>query len=160
MPRRAKEAADFWRKVDISTPDACWAWQGATNNKGYGTTGWRGRSQGAHAVAWELTHGAVPQGMVVCHTCDCPSCCNPSHLQLGSHAENMADMIQNGRASKSTGERNPAAKLDDGKVREIRRLHASGVAKAEIARRFGVGWKTVADIVARRTWRHIGDQWF
>lgn len=51
-----------------------------------------------HRVAWEA-HNAepVPEGMIVMHTCDNPPCCNPSHLRLGTHADNTADMYAKGR---------------------------------------------------------------
>lgn len=48
-------------------------------------------------MAYELTKGHIPAGMIVMHTCDNPPCCNPSHLVLGTQAENLADMRAKGR---------------------------------------------------------------
>lgn len=54
------------------------------------------------------------------------------------------------------GERCSSAKLTDIAVREIRRLWADGgVTMAELSRRFGVAWQTIADVVHGRTWAHV-----
>src|SRR5262245_28628148 len=79
----------------------CHIFDGCLNNKGYGTVRYGGRSSGrlvlAHRVTYEHWHGPIPKGLEVMHTCDRPACCNPNHLVLGTHAENMADMRRKGR---------------------------------------------------------------
>lgn len=52
----------------------------------------------AHRFAWEITNGPIPVGLLACHHCDNPPCCNPAHLFLGTHADNNADMNAKGRA--------------------------------------------------------------
>lgn len=104
----------FWKRVDkASSPRGCWLWTGDKTNLGYGLFRWDGRKQGAHRVSWMLTRGDIPEGLEVCHNCpggDNPSCVNPDHLWLGTHAQNMADKEAKGRGVYPTGERNGSRK--------------------------------------------------
>src|SRR5882724_7709102 len=73
----------------------------------------------AHRIMWRLTHGEIPPDRpFVLHRCDNPLCVRPSHLFLGTHADNMKDMVRKGRSSR--GERHHASKLNEDKVRAIR----------------------------------------
>ena len=81
----------FWRLVKKT--DKCWWWIGA-HHKRYGTF-WDGSkySRATHVV-WRLTHGQkLPLGTMLLHSCDNPSCVNPSHLRIGNKADNMNDYI-------------------------------------------------------------------
>lgn len=89
----------FWSKVDRSGgPDACWPWTMARLPRGYGVLAYQQRQTYSHRVAYLLDSGFIPDNVpFVCHTCDNPPCCNPDHLWLGTHADNMADMVAKGR---------------------------------------------------------------
>lgn len=139
----------FWSKVNKSGgPDACWPWQAGCNQDGYGQMSWEGRTDRCHRIAYRLTHGLIPRRLCVCHTCDNPACCNPAHLFLGTHKENMLDRERKGRDSDHRGEKNGRAKVTDEQVAEIRRLYAlGGFSQREIGERFGIGRTQVSNIV-------------
>ena len=86
--------------------DACWFWIGALNRAGYGmlqhkaTDGSKGIL--AHRFAYGYFKGAIPKGMSVLHRCDNPSCVNPLHLHVGTHVDNMREMVMRGRSKPKT----------------------------------------------------------
>jgi hypothetical protein len=89
-------AERFWAKVEKT--DSCWPWRAGVN-KEYGEFNFGNNwMRQAHRVAWELTHGPIPDGLCVLHKCDVPLCVNPDHLFLGTKLDNVRDMIAKGRA--------------------------------------------------------------
>lgn len=148
----------FWGKVQIGSDHECWPWTGSTNEHGYGAFHNKLYStRAAHRIAWQLFNKAtIPGGMDCCHRCDNPPCCNPGHLFIGTHKENMLDAVAKGRTKKGVhGERHGRSKLSEVHVREI--LASRGVSKKALARKFGVSRETIEDITRRRSWRHITD---
>lgn len=75
----------------------CWLFQGNLTNGGYGLVNAESKSQLAHRVSYAHFYGGIPDGLFVLHRCDVRSCCNPHHLFLGTHQDNMDDMIKKGR---------------------------------------------------------------
>lgn len=134
----------------------CWEWNGASKNQfGHGAFKLGPRKSKvvyAHRFAWEREHRSeIPAGMVVRHKCDNPKCVNPSHLTLGTQADNIRDKVERGRHL--YGELVPHAKLTDECVRKIKSL--GHLASAQLAELFNISRQSIADIRAGRTWKHI-----
>jgi len=168
-----KDIQRFWAKVDKSDgEDACWIWQAAVNRYrgGYGQFGVGDRkhhyNRPAHRVAYEITFGAVPADLYVCHRCDNPRCVNPSHLFTGTALDNVRDMMRKNRlsrANKASGDRNgmrmhpesvlrgsssPNARFTTEDVEYIRKRYAQGdVTLQSLADQFGVNKSTIGKIV-------------
>ena len=100
----------FWSKVEMGP--GCWRWTAALAPTGYGMIG-RGPRQGtayAHRLCWELTVGPIPAGLYVLHRCDNRWCVNPDHLFLGTHRDNIDDMVAKGRAPGFRGQHSAASR--------------------------------------------------
>jgi hypothetical protein len=59
------------------------------------------------------------------------------------------------RSRNQTGEKHSQARLTEAKVREIRRLRATGVPQRELAKRFGVCRTNITMICLRKLWDHV-----
>lgn len=77
----------------------CIIWRLSTT-KGRGRVKINGKPEYAHRAMWSQVFGAIPDGLLVCHSCDNPLCINPAHLFLGTHQDNMHDMVSKGRSTK------------------------------------------------------------
>lgn len=172
----------FESKVDRSGgASACWLWLGAGQRYGHVRVKRNGSwsTESAHRVAYELERGDIPAGLEVCHRCDNPKCVNPSHLFLGTRAENAADMVAKGRHATGArcrqknpargdrngsrlyperlarGERNARSRLSESVVRDMRERYAAGTSQGALAREYGVMQSTVSKVVLRQAWRHV-----
>ena len=91
-------ASRFWENVTIGeTDDHCHVWNAHVNQKGYGRLHVGGRNIMAHRFAWVLKQGTIPDGYIICHSCDNPPCVNWRHLWIGTHADNIRDRDRKGR---------------------------------------------------------------
>lgn len=133
----------------------CWEWDGIRDKDGYGIILRRvgrypnGQIKYKRIRAHRNAMKAKP-GQVVCHRCDNPPCVRPSHLFVGTMADNQQDMARKGRST--WGEKHPRARLMQEEVDEMRKARKKGVPIAVLAKRYRVCETTVSDIANRKRW--------
>jgi len=146
----------FMSYIDIVN-DNTWLWTGSVNEDGYGQFRYKGKSERAHRISYELFIGEIPKGMCICHKYDdTPTNICPKNLWLGTHQQNMKDMKNKGRARGLKGEECNMSKLNNEKVKDIRSLYATGGYKMqELADMFGVWKGTIGKIITCQTWKEV-----
>lgn len=140
------------RNLRVNRGTGCWEWTGWVPKNGYPSISIGPRVGRRcvllHRMMMEHRHGKLPRDIFVCHRCDNRRCCNPSHLFLGSPADNIRDASTKGRLA--SGERHPWSKLTKEDAVYIRE---SGLGKRSLARKFNVHPKTVQSVKRGLTWR-------
>ena len=112
----------------------------------------------SHRVSYMMHKGEIPSHLIVCHSCDNPSCVNPEHLWLGTHQDNAIDRESKNRGGRKgpEGSKAPHAKLTEAIVAQIKTLLADGNnTHRAIAKQFGVHFATISDLATGKTWRHV-----
>lgn len=191
----SQRAKHFWTKVDKNGPvhpilkTRCWVWTAGVFHEDHG--GSYGQFYGfletrAHRVAYILSHNnkPIPKELMVLHRCDNTLCVRPGHLFLGTHQDNMRDMVNKGRSASGDrasfrvhpesrpfgnkngsrkhperlkrGEDHPSAKLTEAIVRKIRQRYATGgISQESLGMIYGVGQNTISAVILRQTWKHV-----
>jgi hypothetical protein len=140
----------FWAKVKVGLPDECWPWQAYTDkDTGYGKFGTHyPEVVGSHRYAFATENGD-PGDLFVRHKCDNRPCCNPAHLIIGLHLDNMSDMVERGRHVGSS-------KLTIGEVNLIRVRRSLGESLEDLALEFDMSRPHVNAICNGTFWPHAG----
>lgn len=129
----------------------CWLWTASVIRTGYGRILGSGRQlELAHRLAWMLYRGPIPDDLNVLHKCDVPGCVNPDHLYLGTPKQNAVDRVIRGRQPR--GENMPISRLTEKDIVPIRQ---STIGTQALAKLYGVGKRTIGQVRARETWRHV-----
>lgn len=137
----------FEDKVFYGSPCGCHYWIANTNYSGYGLIRIKSKYHKAHRVSYNLYKGEIPIGLVVCHSCDNPSCVNPDHLFIATQADNIRDCKNKGRTNGGL------KKLTEVDVMQLRELNRLGVKKSSLSKMFGISYSQVRRIVNYERWK-------
>ena len=70
-------------------PDICWVLGNKPNDDGYIRVSIKGKKYMSHRAALMAVGVDIPNGYEVDHLCKNRACCNPTHLEVVTHLENM-----------------------------------------------------------------------
>lgn len=145
----------FQRFYSEGEPSACWLWTGATSGVNeYGAFWMDGRMVGAHVAAWTLANRRhVPAGAVVRHHCDVRLCVNPAHLEIGTAAENSADMVERDRQLQGADHHSTPFTADD--IIALRERYQGGTSIGALATETGISVQGMSAIIAGEVWRSV-----
>ncbi len=144
----------FWSYTDHAGGwDSCWTWTRTISISGYGVFSWKSKHWMAHRFAVMLLVGNDLGQLLVCHKCDNRKCCNPAHLFVGTHSDNMQDCADKGRLPQ--GESHSCAKVTQNQVSEILLLRKKGWTYNAIGAHLGTNKMVPYRVCNGMTWRRI-----
>ena len=176
---KKKIGDEFWSHVDkkggpdrlrwetddpwLGDGSLCWIWLRARSKRGYGILELDRRRLLAHRYAWELDNNeSIQPDLCVMHWCDHPVCVNPDHLYLGTKRDVMSKRDARGHHGYrthperwSSGARTGKTNLTDEDIREIRRLHCTGMRQSELVKKFNASRNCISKICNRISWKHV-----
>lgn len=153
MKRQSRREV-FFSKVNKT--NECWIWIGYKNNKGYGSFLYQGGTL-AHRYSYMIhNREEIPSGMMICHSCDNPSCVNPKHLWVGSAQDNIDDCVKKKRNKIVTvrGEQNGLSKLNEQQVYEILK-NENKLTQKQFALKFNCNVSNIHYVQSGKTWKHV-----
>lgn len=143
-------ASERLAELSVAEESGCIRFTGHLDGEGYGRIMVARVKYMAHRLSYSLNNGPIPDGYVVRHKCDNPSCINPEHLEVGTQADNIADKVSRGRQARGSGA--GRAMLTEESVREIR---SSPLKVSELSTLYGVSVVSIRNILRRKTWQHV-----
>jgi hypothetical protein len=148
----------FLKKTKINQTTGCIEWIGCKIPKGYGQFTANAISYRAHRFSYQYYIGPIPSEMFVLHKCDNRGCVNPDHLFLGTHDDNMKDMVNKNRSVHRYGELSPSATLTNREVIKIKEQIQSKSSYKEIMNNFNISKSILFDIRSGRSWSTISGE--
>jgi hypothetical protein len=140
--------------------NGCWnCTSHSPDSSGYSRAVINGKRLRLSRYMYEQKHGCIPEGMVVRHKCDNPRCINPDHLEVGTHTNNMRDMIERGRRKSTIGSNNPKSKLTEDNVTDVIRRYKKGEKQTDIAKRYHVSKHCIFGIIHDRNWKFLSREY-
>jgi hypothetical protein len=138
----------------------CEIWPFAKDKDGYGLCkNAKGKTARAHREAYKAAYGEIPNGKMILHLCNNPSCVNVAHLYAGDGYDNMRDRKAAGRntgwkGANHIGENNTRAILTEKDVRDIRHNRRYGMSRI-LAEKYSTTPAYIRRIWARDVWQHL-----
>lgn len=133
-----KERLSFIFSKTILKKSGCIEWKGCVNSSGYGVLNFLGKMDYIHRIVYKLIIGEIPEEFQILHKCDNRPCINPNHLFLGTHQDNMDDMISK--------RRNILKLKDIDAINKIVKQAREGIVYRHIAEEFGID-RTYANFI-------------
>lgn len=173
------------KKIQVGGAAECWPWTGCFGWNGYGLSGLHGRKVRVHRLVLEAKLGRKLKSTEESrHKCHYKPCCNPDHLEEGSHQDNVADTIRAGRqaqgdrqglrlhpearafgdrnGSRTHPEKRPRGEAHAGsthsetEVVSIFDLRRQGLKGSTIALQLGCNREYVYKVLGGKIWKHLG----
>lgn len=152
--KKIRNTEDDFESYVSKKDGGCWEWQGPIIWNGYGKFHFSRSRMLAHRYAYLRFKGEIPEGNVVCHSCDNRKCVNPDHLWTGTQADNLRDMWEKGRGDagvKVHSEAHPLSKI----TREVAlAIRADQRVAREVAADYGVSKSLVLGIKKGTHWKY------
>lgn len=159
-PQRRAEFVEYLKTLGPGDECVYWPWSDVRHT--YSRISIGGKKTKASRWVYEQVIGPLPPrsgrgatGILVCHTCDNPPCCRPSHLVAADCKFNLSSAAAKGRMS--GGERNGRAKITAEDVARIRDLASHGVQQRALAKSYGISQTQTSRIVRGESWPKEGD---
>ena len=162
---------NYWNKINVPEdwkdhPEKCWLWITGKGGNGqvYGTFTIKSKtyhkSFRSNRFMYENCYGPIPNGILVCHHCDDPSCCNPLHLFLGTNQDNTTDMISKGRNIIVVGSDVGTSILIEENIVDIITNTLNGIYKnqQQILQKYGISDTELRRIINGKRWTHVTNQ--
>lgn len=126
-------------RIFLDCNSTCWNWLGRVTFKGYGVHRFNGKFYKAHREIYKIIKGEIPEGFVIDHLCNNPSCINPEHLEAKTNKDNVR--------------RGSHVILTLDLARKIIELYATGkYTRDKLAKKLKLNEGTVGAVISRRNW--------
>ena len=146
-----KQIKNFFSRT-LPQESGCIHYTGKSRNNGYPQVHIRLKDgqnlqSYAHRISWMIVYGKIENNLYVLHKCDNPLCCNINHLFLGTHQDNMDDMVRKGRAKDGAKKRDyvalqAMAQSEESRKKRIETFQKIGHQRGEKNSQHGTHWIT------------------